>query len=172
MLREQTFIRLFVRHEAELRGYAISLIPSIEEAQDVLQDACIAMWQKIGTLDNEEGFVPWAYTFVRFTALNRIRKLRRSRLVFSEALIELHAKEAEQESERARAERRALRECMEQLPPRQLALIRRYYAATKVRMEDLAREMDRPLAGLYKALERTRASLRDCIDQRMADLGF
>ena len=116
MIREQTFIRLFVRHEAELRGFAISLIPSIEDAQDVLQDACIAMWQRIDALENEEGFIPWAYTFVRLTALNKIRKLRRSKLVFSEALVELNAEEAGQESARARAERQALRECMEQPP--------------------------------------------------------
>ncbi|WP_396262058.1 sigma-70 family RNA polymerase sigma factor [Haloferula sp. A504] len=172
MIREKTFIRLFVRHEAELRGFAISLIPSIEDAQDVVQDACISMWQRIDSLENEEGFVPWAYTFVRLTAMNRLRKLRRSRLVFSEALVELNAQEAGEESERARAERRTLRECMERLPPHQLALVRRYYATTKVRMEDLARDMSRPVAGLYKALERARAALRGCIEQRMSELGF
>jgi RNA polymerase sigma-70 factor (ECF subfamily) len=172
MIKEQTFIRLFVRHEAELRGFAISLIPSIEDAQDVLQDACIAMWRRIDTLENEEGFVPWAYTFVRLTALNRIRKSRRSKLVFSETLVELNAEEAGRETERARAEHQSLRECMKRLPPPQLALVRSYYATTKVRMKDLAREMNRPVAGLYKALERSRAGLRDCIDQRMADLGF
>jgi len=172
MIQEQTFIRLFVRHEAELRGFAISLIPSIEDAQDVLQDACIAMWQRIDRLDDEKGFLPWAYTFVRLTALNRIRRSRRSRLVFSEKLVELNAEEAGQESERARAELQSLRECMEQLPPRQLALARRYYSSTKVRMQDLAREMSRQVGGLYKALERVRAALRECIDRRMADLGF
>lgn len=172
MIREEAFIRLFVRHEGELRGFAISLIPSIEDAHDVLQEACIAMWRKIDTLDNEEGFVPWAYTFVRFTALNKIRKSRRSKLVFSEALVELNAEEACRESERARAERQALHQCMETLPPRQLALVRGYYTTTKVRMEDLAREMGRPVAGLYKALERARDALRQCIDRRMAELGF
>lgn len=172
MIKEQAFIRLFVRHEAELRGFAISLIPSVEDAQDVLQDACIAMWKRIDRLDNEEGFIPWAYTFIRLTALNRIRKSRRSKLVFSEALVELNAEEAGRESERARAEHRALRECMEHLPPQHLELVRCYYAARKVRMQDLAREMSRPVAGLYKALERSRAALRGCVDQRMTDLGF
>jgi RNA polymerase sigma-70 factor (ECF subfamily) len=172
VIREETFIRLFVRHEAELRGFAISLIPSVDDAQDVVQDACIAMWRRIDSLDNEEGFVPWAYTFVRLTALNRIRTLKRSKLVFSEALVELNAEEAGQESERMRAERQALRECMENLPPPQLDLVRGYYRAGKVRMQDLAQEMSRPVAGLYKALERARANLRDCIEQKMTSLGF
>jgi RNA polymerase sigma-70 factor (ECF subfamily) len=172
MIREQTFIRLFVRHEAELRGFAISLIPSVEDAQDVLQEACIAMWQRIDRLEDEKGFLPWAYAFVRLTALNKIRQARRSKLVFSEALVELNAEEAGQESERALAELQSLRECMERLPPRQLALVRNYYSTSRVRMQDLAREMSRPVAGLYKALERTRAALRECIDQRMTELGF
>lgn len=172
MISEKTFIKLFVQHEAELRGFAISLVPSMADAQDVVQDACIAMWGRIGSLDNEDGFVPWAYTFVRLTALNRIRKLRRSKLVFSEALVELNAEEAGQETERVRAEHQALRQCMESLPPQHLALVRSYYRAGKVRMEDLAQEMERPVAGLYKALERARAALRECIDQRMSGLGF
>ena len=92
--------------------------------------------------------------------------------MFSEALVELNAEEAGQETEQARAEHQSLLECMESLPPHQLSLVRSYYASTKVRMEDLAREMSRPVAGLYKALERTRAALRGCIDQRMAELGF
>ncbi|MBT8044126.1 MAG: sigma-70 family RNA polymerase sigma factor [Verrucomicrobiae bacterium] len=172
MIDEKTFIRLFVRHEAELRGFAVSLVPSVDDALDVLQDACIAMWQRIDSLDNQEGFVPWAYTFVRLTALNRIRQLRRSKLVFSEELVELNAEEAGQESERSRAELQSLRECMDQLQEKQLELIQRYYAAGKTRMADLSREMDRPVAGLYKALERIRTTLRECIDQKMTDRGF
>lgn len=172
MIKEEAFIRLFVRHEAELRGFAISLVPSVDDALDVVQDACIAMWRRIDSLDNDESFVPWAYTFVRLTALNRLRTLRRSKLVFSEELVELNAEEAGQETERIREEHRALRECMERLQPLQLELVHRYYRSTKIRMEDLAREMSRPVAGLYKSLERTRAALRGCIDQRMADMGF
>lgn len=172
MIKEDSFIRLFVRHEAELRAFAISLIPSVEDAQDVLQDACIAMWRRIDTLKSEDGFIPWAYTFVRLTALNRIRKLRRSKLVFSDSLVELNAEEAGKESERARAEMQSLQECMQSLQPKHQELVQAYYCKTKVRMDDLAQTMDRPVAGLYKALERIRVALRTCIDKRMTEHGF
>ena len=172
MVKEDAFIRLLVRHEAELRGFAVSLLPSVEDGLDVLQEACVAMWQRIDTLRDEAGFLPWANTFIRLTALNRIRKMQRSKLVFSNALVDLNAREAGGESERTRTEFLALQHCLEQLPVHQLALVRRYYATTKVNMQDLAKEMNRPVAGLYKMLERTRASLRDCIDRRMADHDF
>lgn len=172
MINESQFIRLFVEHEPSLKGFAISLMPCAVDAQDVLQDACVAMWQKIGTLRDEEGFVPWALTFVRLTALNHIRKKRRSKLVFSEELIELNSIEAEGEVDRAQAESRLLRECINHLPPKQQDLVRRYYASTKVRMQDVARQLERPVAGLYKALERTRAVLRDCIERRLEGEGY
>lgn len=172
MVKEDAFIRLFVRHEAELRAFAISLVPSVEDAKDVVQDACIAMWRRIDTLRDEDGFIPWSYTFVRLTALNRIRKLHCSKLVFSETLVELNAQEAAKESERARIEMESLQECMRRLPSAQLELIRRYYAKTGVHMQDLAREMERPVAGLYKTLERARAALRTCIDRQLTSFGF
>lgn len=88
MIREEQFVRLFVSHEGELRAFALTLMPCPADAEDVMQEACVAMWQRIGDLEKKQSFRPWAYTFVRFTALNRIRKRNRSPLMFSGELME------------------------------------------------------------------------------------
>ncbi len=172
MILEQQFVRLFVRHEAELRAFALTLLPCPADAEDVIQDACVAMWQRIGELECEKAFRSWAYTFVRFTALNKIRKSQRSPLVYCEELAELLAIEGESEAERAHAEFRALVACVEALPDRQRDLICRYYESASVRMADVAKALRRNVAGLYKTLLRTRDALRHCIEQRMAEDGF
>lgn len=172
MIREQQFIRLFVRHEAELRAFAMTLLPRAADAEDVVQDACVAMWERIGDLRDERAFRSWAYTFVRFTALNKIRKRQRSPLVFCEELVELLADEGESEAERARAEFQALSVCLEKLPEGQRDLVRRYYGSARVRMAEVARVLQRNAAGLYKALERTREVLKLCIEQQLAREGF
>lgn len=167
MIKEAQFIRLFVEHESRLRGFAASLMPCPVDAKDVLQESCVAMWKKMGDLKDEDGFVPWAFTFIRFTALNHIRKHRRSKLVFCEELLELNADEALEEVEVLETEHAYLVECLNQLAPKHRELVRRYYASTEVRMQDVARAMDKPVAGLYKALERTRLALRQCIESRL-----
>lgn len=82
------------------------------------------------------------------------------------------AEEGAFEAERARAELDALTQCVETLPPKQKDLVKHYYASSSVRMADIARKLQRNVASLYKALERTRDALRICIQQRLKKDGF
>lgn len=172
MIREEQFVRLFVSHEGELRAFALTLMPCPADAEDVVQEACVAMWQRIGDLEKKQSFRPWAYTFVRFTALNRIRKRNRSPLMFSGELMEILAEESRTDADRANAEIRALAKCLEKLPAPQRDLVQRYYTNASTRMADVARALERNAAGLYKALERTRDSLRACIEKTLVEEGF
>ena len=172
VITEREVIRLFLRHETELRAFATTLMLRHEDAEDVLQEACVSMWQKIANLEGSDSFRAWAYTFVRFTALNRIRKRNRSPLLFSEKLLTLLAEEGMEESDRSEAELEALSGCLDKLPANQLNLIQRYYSSTKVHMAELAIELKKNTAGLYKTLERARESLRTCISRRLHDQGF
>lgn len=172
MVTEEQFIGLFVRHEGELRAFALTLIPQRAEADDLLQEACIAMWRKIDTLENEDAYRSWAYSYVRFTALNRRRKQNRSPLVFSDDLVNLMANEGEEESELAAAELETLTGCLEKLSGKQRDLISRYYASRETTVADLSAETGRSPAGIYKALERTRDVLRICIEGGLRETGF
>lgn len=168
MIPEHQFIRLFVQHEAELRAYATTLMLRYADAEDVVQDACIAMWERIDSLKEPKAFLSWAYTFVRFTAFNKIRKQENSPLIFCEELVELMAAEGEREAPAVGSELRALTSCLEKLPQEQRDLVNRYYHSSKVRMADVARQLGKSTGALYKALERTRDALRACVERQMA----
>ncbi|MFK7909282.1 MAG: sigma-70 family RNA polymerase sigma factor [Akkermansiaceae bacterium] len=172
MIKEEQFVRLFIRHERELRGFAMTLLPNIADAEDVVQDACVAMWGKINDLEEEGAFRAWAYSFVRFTALNKARKRNRSPLIFSDELVDILAKESEAEADLANAEFKALAECLEKLPEQQRQLIRRYYSSGKIKMADIANTLQRNVEGLYKILQRARVALRTCIEHKLHEDGF
>lgn len=172
MVTEEQFIGLFVRHEAELKAFALTLMLQPAEADDLMQEACIAMWRKIDTLENEKSYRSWAYSYLRFTALNRRRKQHRSPLVFSDQMIELMATEAAEECDLANAELDSLAGCLEKLNTQQRDLISRYYATRDMTVAELSAELGRPAAGIYKALERTRHTLRICIEGGLRASGF
>ena len=174
MIKEEQFVRLFVRHERELRGFAMTLFPSAADAEDVVQDACVAMWQKIGDLEGEEVFRAWAYSFVRFTALNKLRKQKRSPLVFSEELVEMLASESEAEGEKdmAQLEFKALVTCLEKLPASQRDIVQRYYMSANEGMAIIANKLHRNVEGLYKILQRARGALKICIERQFDQDGL
>lgn len=172
MVTEEQFIALYVRHEPELRSFARSLMPQREDAADVLQEACVAMWRKIGTLESERAFRRWAYSYVRLTALNQRRKREASPLRFTDALIEIMAEEWEHEGDLAHAEREALVRCLEELPEPQRKLLAHYYASSKTTVVGLSERLQRPVAGIYKSLERARAALRKCVELKLQTGGL
>jgi RNA polymerase sigma-70 factor, ECF subfamily len=56
---ESGLMRMFVRHERELRVYARTLLPTWEAVEDTLQEASVVMWKKREQLDDEAAFLPW-----------------------------------------------------------------------------------------------------------------
>ena len=172
MVTEEQFIGLFVRHEAELKAFALTLMLQPSEADELMQEACIAMWRKIDTLENEKAYRSWAYSYLRFTALNLRRKQYRSPLVFSDKMMELMATEAAEESDQAAAELECLAGCLEKLEPGPRELISAYYSSREMTVAKLSAQLGKPAAGLYKTLERTRNALRICIESGLKASGF
>lgn len=172
MITEEEFISLYVRHELELRSFARSLTLQREDASDVVQDACVAMWRKIHTLESPRAFRSWAYSYVRLTALNQRRKKQASRLEFTGEMMEIMADEWEDEGELIGAEREALALCLGDLPETQRKLLNLYYTSQKTTAAELSKRLQKPVAGIYKALERTRAALRGCITRKLQTKGM
>ena len=111
-LTEADFMRLLLQHENALRAFARSLLPDWDAVDDVLQDASVIMWQKLGQLDGEEGFLPWGKVIVRFHCYRYLEQKKRKGAVFSNELVAILADEAEQISEAEHSKRRhALESC-------------------------------------------------------------
>ncbi|WP_372725002.1 sigma factor, partial [Novipirellula sp.] len=57
-LPEGEFMRLFIKHEPALRAFARSILPDWHLVDDTLQEASVTMWEKLGQLHDEAGFLP------------------------------------------------------------------------------------------------------------------
>lgn len=64
--------------ETHDKGYSVaySVLKDSYEAEDILQEAYISMYQKIDTLKNPNGFESWFYRIVKNEALDFLRKQR------------------------------------------------------------------------------------------------
>lgn len=166
--RHERFLRRFLDLEDALRGFVRSLVPTMEDARDVLQEAAAVMWRKFDPADSEEEFRCWAFGVARFEALAFLRDRARDRHVFSEAVLELLAADAESAAADSAAEAQALEECLQKLPPSQRALVHAAYAPG-VRIDEMAKASGRSPMSVYKALHRLRVALIGCIRKALAE---
>ena len=162
-LSEGEFMRLFVKHEPALRAFARSILPDWNSVDDALQEASVTMWEKLGQLRDESGFLPWAKVILRFKCLSAIGAVRRDRHVLSDEVLNLIADEAEaMDAEEFAAIRGALTACLTQFSePHQELLLAPY--AGDGRVKQLAEQGRKSVNALYKLLGRLREKLANCI---------
>ena len=60
---QQRFLSLFLRSEREIFRYVAALVPNITDAEDIVQQTAIALWEKFEAYDPTQPFTPWACRF-------------------------------------------------------------------------------------------------------------
>ena len=89
----ETFLRLWMQHEPELRAFVRACCPKAQEVDDVMQEVSVAALRKFSTLDDHSAFGPWACLIARYELLSARRRFARDRLVLAEDILELLADE-------------------------------------------------------------------------------
>lgn len=156
------FLRLFAEHEPALRTFVRSLLPSLADASEVMQEVAVVLWQKFGEFDAARDFRKWAFGVGRYEALSYLRDKARDRHVFGDELVDRLADEAAAAEHRHEAQREALETCLQKLPAAQRELVLEAYTKG-TRMDALAVERGQTAMSLYKLLHRIRQALLECM---------
>ena len=161
------FLRLYVEHEEALNAFVRTLVPTRDDAREVMQETAVVLWRKFDQLEMPEDFRRWAYVVARFEALAFLRDRARERLVFDEDILALLADEVSAQTDLYESERNALESCLGKLQPAQRKLLDAAYAPG-VRIDQLAVQSGRSPMSFYKTLHRLRLSLMDCTQRTLA----
>lgn len=169
--RHRLFLRLFTANEAAVRAFVRRLVPARADADDIMQEVSVVLWEKFDTFRADGEFRSWAFGVARYEVLAWFRDRGRDRLVLSERAVELLGVEAEIHEAQREPRREALERCIAEVTPEQRGLLLRAYAPG-ARIADLARESGRTEPGLYQWLYRLRKLLLTCIRNRMGKEGM
>jgi RNA polymerase sigma-70 factor (ECF subfamily) len=169
--RHDQFLRLFIEHEEALRGFVRALMPTREDALEVLQEVAAVLWRKFDKLATPEDFRRWAFGVARFEAMAFRRDRARDQHVFSADMLTLLADDAETAADGLKARREAMDRCLAKLPAPHRALVDAAYARG-ARIDALAASMGRTAMSLYKALHRIRTILAACVERTLEREGL
>jgi RNA polymerase sigma-70 factor (ECF subfamily) len=161
------FHRLFVENQRRLFGFVLTLLPRIDEAEEVFQNICVVLLGKFDAFEPGTSFIRWACQIAKYEVLNYRRRSRRDHLVFTENEVELLAERRLELEPELDSRRTALRQCLQKLRPEDRRLVQARYAGNcnaRVAAERLHMQENT----VYKALQRIRRALRRCIDATLA----
>lgn len=160
------FIRLMTTHERLVYGYILSLVPNWADADEILQETNIRLWEEFDKFVLGTNFAAWAIRVAHFQVLTWRKKVSRSRLVFDQRVVDAIASEPSWCDEAFEARQQALGECVSELPDHSRDLLRNCYVRG-AKIKDVAIRLNRTPASVYKALERIRETLHSCIKHKL-----
>lgn len=165
----QAFVRLLTQHERLVYAYILRLVPNWTDADEILQETNIRLWEEFDRFEPGTNFAAWAIRVAHYQVLTWRKKRDRSRLVFDDAALESLAVAPEDESAADRR-RAALAACLQLLPEKSRDLLNRCYG-TDTTIRDVAVALERSTEAVYKSLQRVRLALHGCIERRLAGEG-
>jgi RNA polymerase sigma-70 factor, ECF subfamily len=169
--RTELLVRLISSHQEDLFRYIFALLPHEEDARDVLQETCVALYRKFEDYDATKPFLAWAYRFAFLEVLKQRERSQRANRLLAPDLVQRLAQERESHEPVLQARLLALEACLQELPAVDQALIRKRYQS-KVRTEDLVSEFGPSRRTLFRKLDRIRRLLFECISRRVAAKGL
>lgn len=161
------FVALLTQHQSRLFAYILSLTGNAAQAEDILQEANVVLWEKRGTFESSTHFSAWMLKVAYLQVMAWRQKRARERIVFDNDTVSTVSARATERVERQEDRQHALRDCMEKLSPRHRDLIRRRYA-TGSPMEDIGKEVGLSSDAVKQAIFRARLALIECVKRATA----
>ena len=161
---------LMTRHQRRIFSYIYTLVPDRHDAEDLLQETSVVICEKFDDFKDGTDFVAWACQIAFWRIRYSRQKFARSKVVFNQEVVDALAQTAATMQVELDDRHIALAHCLQKLHPRDRdMLLTRYEAGCGV--EEAARRSGRSLTAAYKALNRLRKLLSDCVTHQLATGG-
>lgn len=164
--KHEAFVALYVRHQAAIQSFVLALVPDFAAAEDIVQQASLTMWRKFDQYQEGTSFRNWAFQIAKFTTMNYQTKMKRSRLVFSDELLDILADEGKGRAEELEAKRRAVKFCVSKLMGDEQTMLNGCYKEGGS-IKQFAKNMGLTVNTVYKRLNKVRINLLKCAEHRI-----
>jgi RNA polymerase sigma-70 factor, ECF subfamily len=164
----EAFAEFYDRHAALMFSVACKILNNSSEAEDVLQETCVQLWEKAGNYDPKLGKASsWVATMIRNKAIDRIRAAqRRSRLndaAGAELAIVREADGTVNEAVHGFDKAKIIQSAIVELPAEQRRAIELafFFGLTQ---DEIAKKLSEPLGTVKARIRRGLLKLRDQLE--------
>jgi RNA polymerase sigma-70 factor (ECF subfamily) len=166
------FAELYDRFSRPLYATALRILNDAREAEDIVQEVFLALWEKAAVFEQERGSAfSWAVTLTRNRAIDRIRmRKRRAELLAASQPEDFGGQSADDEGDSADAlafkeKAVAVRAAVAALPPEQQSALQLAFFSGLTQQE-IAEKLREPLGTVKARIRRGLLKLRDTLPRR------
>ena len=163
------FVCLLAKHERQLSGYVHALIPLWQDAEDVLQETKLRLWEQFDSFRRDADFVAWAIAVANYMVKAHRKRCQRQRVCFNDELLEKISQHISVISSSGRDDRvSVLMECIRTLSDVSRRLLHLVLHEHR-RIKDIASELGNTPTATRVALFRIRRTLFECVQKHLRE---
>jgi RNA polymerase sigma-70 factor, ECF subfamily len=168
--KNRTYVALLSSNHQRIYNYILLLVPNHNDADDIMQETSIVMFEKFDDFQTGTDFFPWAAAVAKYQVLNFLKKKKRDNLVFDQEIVEMLSGEGKERVEKFDEWIEALRKCVSKLHPTDRQLLKfLYYEKTNVKA--IADRFGSSFQAVYRSLSRVNGLLLRCVRRTMTGGG-
>lgn len=165
--RTAVFVRLLRKSDRQLATYVHASLANWSDAEDVLQQVRVSLWERFDRFELGTDFNAWAFTTARYAILNHLANKSRDRLLFAPEVLEWLVVDMTSSPAICDIRLEILPHCISKLSEKQRYLLLLCYESDFT-MKEVATLLGRSTNATYIAVSRARKSLRKCIERQLA----
>jgi len=167
---DERYLRLLMNSQRRIYAFILTLVPNRHDAEDIMQETVTVMWRKFETFEPGTNFTAWAIAIARNRIMKFFDRHRRSRIRFSDELLEAIEQQATTSLEGMSPFVSALRSCLGKLGAADRRVIRMRYHQ-QISTQQIADLAGASVHAIYRSLARIHQALEACIRQTVRQEG-
>jgi RNA polymerase sigma-70 factor (ECF subfamily) len=160
----EQFVRLLARHERRVEAFVLSLVPNWSDAEEIIQETKLRLWQQYAEYDPAKDFGAWACTIAYYQVLTLRNRNRGQHVALGQAFLERVAAEIARRSDREINRAQQMADCLRKLDEAKRQLLKRHYSARETHVQ-IAADLGRKADSVRQELLRIRRTLYRCIEE-------
>lgn len=164
---QRNVVRILLENRGRLTGYAIAILRSPSDTDDVFQDVCLRAMESPDRFESDQHLIHWAMTVTRNLAIDALRKSDRGTQQLDSAVLDTFEQQFGGLDGIDGELDEALEHCIAKLTDDQRDLLDLRYR-NSLPSGDIAKSTGRSRDAIYKALGRIHNALFKCITGRVA----
>ena len=157
------FVQLLTQHERRLEGFVLALLPNWHDAEEVVQETKLKLWQQFSEYDPTKDFGAWARSIAYYLVLAMRRRNQGDHVLLGEEFLEKVAAKVTEMATIVIDREDAMARCLRRLSEAKRALLQRCYAGGDTIVQ-VALQLGRTDKSVRQELLRIRRTLHRCID--------
>ena len=161
------FLQLFMNSQKIIHNYVLSMVHDKSDAEDLVQETALLMWDKFDEFEPDTNFVSWGIKIAHYKVLNYF-KSKKSLKLFDDELLEHISNCYQRKIGEVEDRLEALEQCLSKLNKEDRKLLDHYYEQG-IKVTQLTEVMGSSVHALYRAMSRIHDSLFCCINRTMRE---